>query len=55
MSVVAGIHAQERGEVFEGFRAGLGDSITAVGICCGWKRHKTMLSDGNVDDTHAPN
>ena len=35
-------------------RRWLGDIVTAVSYCRGWKGQKTMPSGGKVDDTHAP-
>ena len=43
-----------RGEGVEGLRRWLGDIITVVSCCRGWKGRKTMPSGGKFDDTHAP-
>ena len=51
---VAGTHAPGRGEGVEGLTRWLGDIITAVSCCRGWKGQKTMPSGGKVDVTHAP-
>ena len=54
LPAVAGTHAPGRGEGVEGSRRWLGDVITAVSCCRGWKGQKAMPSSGKVDDTHAP-
>ena len=54
MPAVAGTHAPGRGEGVEGLRRWLGDIITAVSCCRGWKGQKTMPSGGNVGDKHTP-
>ena len=46
MPAVAGTHAPGRGEGVEGLRRWLGDIITAVSFCHGWKRQKTTPSGG---------
>ena len=52
MLAVAGRHAPGRDEGDERLRRWLGDTITAVSWCRGWKGQKTMSSGGNVDATH---